>query len=139
MEGSMWFAESKLESAMNDAISAQAQFVKTQSLVTTRLSNELKLAKIENEKLKLENENLKNLIENSIQIQLKNKNLKLENEKLHDTVAHKNDCTICCENQISRALTCGHIYCSNCTDTFIRDKKCPVCAQIPQGTLNIYF
>ena len=122
MEGSMWFAESKLESAMNDAISAQAQFVKTQSLVTTRLSNELKLAKIENEKLKLKNEEFK-----------------LENEKLQDTVAHKNDCSICCEAQISRALTCGHIYCSNCTDTFIRDKKCPVCAQIPQGTLNIYF
>ena len=36
--------------------------------------------------------------------------LKSEIGKLEDTVAHKHDCPICCENQISRALTCGHIY-----------------------------
>ena len=60
---------------------------------------------------------------------------KLQNEKMTE---NKYECNICCENVISRALSCGHAFCANCTTRFF-NSKCPNCNQVPQGFQKIYF
>jgi hypothetical protein len=50
----------------------------------------------------------------------------------------KYECNICCNEKISRALSCGHAFCKTCTNKFL-EEKCPNCDQIPQGFQKIYF
>ena len=50
----------------------------------------------------------------------------------------KYECNICCKEQITRALSCGHALCTTCANTFL-DTKCPYCNQVPQGFQKIYF
>lgn len=48
------------------------------------------------------------------------------------------DCQICVERRVSRVLTCGHLFCKDCTDTFLKD-KCPFCQQKANGYINLYL
>ena len=72
---------------------------------------------------------------------LKDENNKLKNEikMLKETADEKYECTICCENEINRVLTCGHAFCHSCTNQFLEDKECPNCRQVPKGYQVVYF
>ena len=59
--------------------------------------------------------------------------------KINDvSLEDKYECNICFSGIISRALSCGHSFCSNCTMKFL-ESKCPHCNQVPQGFQIIYF
>jgi len=49
------------------------------------------------------------------------------------------ECQICCERKLSRALSCGHVFCDNCGIRFFDCEKCPTCLQKPLGIQCLFL